>query len=136
MPERDCATCTRQKEWGCFAEYIDRVDEHGDPVLDQEGNPVRDLVNGADLPLTIDGEDTWACPRQTIRENPRTWGRLLMFYGMFTRGHLPDAGAVVDQSAPLMEAIRVIDDANKRCDQALQEQEQRRKSQSAPRKRR
>ncbi len=118
MPERECSKCKKQDEWGCFAK-VKRTTRDDGTVDEVWSQP-------AHLPIQINGEETFACPRQSIRENVRVWGRLLLLYGMYSKGHLPDKGAVVDQSNQLMELFRIMDDANAQCDQSLQEDSKRR----------
>lgn len=120
MPERDCLKCTRQKEWGCFAKPY--------TVIASDGTEEELWSNPAELPVTINDREVWACPRQTLREDARDWGRLLFLYGLYQKGHLPDRGAAVDQSNPLMEMFRILDDANAQCDRELAEQDKRRRA--------
>ena len=108
MPERSCEGCKRQEEWGCFARSYKVVNENGE---EEER-----WINPAHLPLTILGQETWACPRQTIRQNPFYWSKILKFYGMYRKGFLPDPGAIVDQSNRAIEVFRILDDANDQCD--------------------
>lgn len=123
MPERDCRTCKRKEEWGCEAKPY--------TVIDENGNEQVEWLNPAHLPVTILGEESWACPRQSLRENPKEWSRLLMLYGFYQKGHLPDAGSVVDQSNSLLETFRIMDDANALCDQAQAERKQRHNARQA-----
>lgn len=62
------------------------------------------------------GVDTFACPRASLRTDPMYWGKLLKFYGMYKKGHLPDVGAIVDQSNRAIEIFRILDEANDLCD--------------------
>lgn len=112
LPERDCAACKNQAEWGCNARRW-REPPHGEP--DDESN----WVEPAYLPVTFDGEETYACPRQSLKEEPVFWSRLFLLYSMFTKGHLPDKGAVVDQSNSLLEMFRIVDEANAAADDTL-----------------
>ncbi len=109
MPERSCKGCTRQEEWGCRAVKYREPEPHEDP---QDA-----WVNPAWLPITLDGEDTYACPRQSLMENPEEWSRLLMYYGFYQKGHLPQTGSIIDQSNCLMEAFRILDAVNAECDE-------------------
>jgi len=110
MPERKCESCTRQKEWGCEAKRW-RHPKPGEP------DGPENWVKPAYLPVTLDGEETWACPRQHLRENPHYWAKILKLYGMYRKGFLPDKGAVVDQSNRAIEIFQILDDANAQCDQ-------------------
>jgi len=111
MPERDCTTCTlkQQEEWGCYASKKTTTD----------GRTV--WVRKAKQPLKVDGEDSWACPRQPIRERPQWWNMTLNYYGMFKKGHLPDQGGVSDQSHAAIRIFSVLDSANAECDRELAE---------------
>lgn len=119
MPERQCNGCKRQKEWGCFAK------RWRTPDPDEEDGP-ENWIEPSHLVNEFDGEMIFSCPRQTVRERAWDWNRLLMLYGMYSKGHLPNAGAVVDQSNVLIQAFRILDDANAECDQELAEKEKRR----------
>lgn len=124
MPERNCKGCTRQEEWGCEAKRW-RTPAEGE--RDTEANWVKPSA----LPTTIQGEEVYFCPRQPLREDPRTWGRLLMFYQMFKSGHLPDAGSIVDQSNVMIETLRLMEEENLNCDQVLQDREKAKKARNA-----
>lgn len=134
LPERQCAGCAKQVEWGCHAVRHVVHDDLGRPVMGADGGQMMNWHQPARLPLSIDGEETYACPRQTLLRRPREWNRLLTFYGMFKRGFLPEAGAVIDQSNKLIEAFRIMDEANYECDAAQdaeRRQEQIRRAQLA-----
>ena len=118
MPERSCRSCKRQKEWGCTATKAEVPKGTPGAVPGTDGNWWL-WTNPAHLPLTFDGEETYACPRQTLREDPSGWNNLLMYFSMFKSGHLPQAGSVVDQSNKGLEILRIIDDVNHECDLAL-----------------
>lgn len=119
MPERQCSGCKKQVEWGCEA--------HSYQVWDRAGEHTR-WVKPAKMPLDLLGAETYACPRQHIRENSRFWSRLLLLYGMFRKGHLPERGAILDQSAALIEMFRILDDANGDCDKEADRIEAERKA--------
>ena len=118
MPERQCLGCKRQRDWGCEAvRYVSDKDNSA-------AQPDKDKVFWAwwkpsNLPLTIDGEDTYACPRQDVKDRPAAWRQMLLYYGMYKKGHLPQLGAVMDQSNKAIELFRVFDDVNFECDEAL-----------------
>lgn len=116
MPERQCHGCRNQEAWGCQGKSFPTTED--DPFAEWDGGTeswVR-WVNGAEHPLEIGGLDTRACPRQHIHENPAFWSRLLLFYGMYSKGHLPERGAVLDQSHRLLHLFRILDNANAECD--------------------
>ena len=109
MPERDCVKCSAQQkaDWGCKAYRW--VKDDGEV----------EWLNPAQVPLSWeDGEDWWACPRQDLHENPQMWGQMLLYYGMFKAGFLPDNGAVSTQSAFAVEVFRIFDAANAKADEA------------------
>jgi hypothetical protein len=99
LGERDCAVCNRQDEWGCHARRND------------DGSWERKAA----LPLRIDHEEVFRCPRRPIKDDPGYWRRLLFFYGMFKKGHLPDPGAVSEQSNKAMQLFALLDDAVADC---------------------
>jgi len=122
MPERNCASCKKQTEWGCEAERYPSTEEDPAAMPDQNGK-WWGWKNPAHIPLTFDGEETYACPRQDVRRRGAEWGQILLYYGFYQKGHLPMAGGVTDQSAKAMEVFRILDDVNLECDQALLEKE-------------
>lgn len=115
MPERQCSTCKRQAEWGCTAKRIRW------PAEGEEDGP-ENWSNPASLPVDVDGEEIWACPRQDLKENGRWFGRLFLLYGLYRRGFLPNAGAAVDQVNSTVELFTIIDQVNEDCDETLEEQ--------------
>lgn len=114
MPERQCAGCTKKKEWGCTAI---RWKQHEPHEPDHPGNWVRP----AQLPVTVKGEESYACPRQHLFQNQSMWAAIFKFYGPFRKGHLPQTGAVADQSNKALEVFRVLDEANEAADRVEQE---------------
>jgi hypothetical protein len=127
MPERQCVGCKKQVEWGCEA-YREKVlpktagarpDQHGNWWLWH--NPAR-------LPMTVDDEESYACPRQDLKERPREWSRMLMFYGLWKKGHLPQGGSVLDQSNRAMELFQILDAVNAEADKAQMDQERERRA--------
>lgn len=103
LQERDCAVCNRQAEWGCHARQ----------------NADGSWTNKATLPLRIDHEEVHRCPRRPIKDDPAWWRRLLFYYGMFKKGHLPDPGAVAEQSNKAMQLFGLLEDAVALCQQEL-----------------
>lgn len=65
--------------------------------------------NRARLPLKIDGEEAWRCPRRPIKDDPAGWERLMFYFGLFKKGHLVDDGAITGQSAYCMKVFRILD---------------------------
>lgn len=117
MPELSCSGCTKQEELGCDA-FQFRTPEGNEDPKDTWHNP-------AHMPITLDGEDTFACPRQTLHEDPDSWASILKYYGFYGKGFLPQTGSIIDQSNSLMDTFRVLDTANAECDDAKQEQQSR-----------
>lgn len=121
MPDRQCAGCKRQDEWGCTA-FRWRTPAEG------EDDGPSNWVRPAKMAIEVGKEETYACPRQTLKERPGEWSRLLMFYQLYLKGFLPDGGAVVDQSNVLMEAFRIIDEANAEADKEEADREKRKRA--------
>ena len=109
MPELTCVGCDRQEELGCTAFQFREPEEDEDPG-DSWHNP-------AYMPITLDGEDTYACPRQTLHEEPYFWGSLLKYYGFYLKGYLPEDGSIISQSNALIDAFRILDTVNAECDE-------------------
>ncbi len=93
MPERDCAKCKRQAEWGCNAKQA-------------EGGT---WTNKALIPLKIDEEDWWGCPRRPIKDDPALWSELMFHYGMFKKGFLPDDGSPSAQAYRGIQLLRALE---------------------------
>jgi len=119
MPERSCNGCVKQKQWGCTATKLEVPAGTKGAVPDQTGKRWFHWTNPAAMPLTFDGERTYACPRQSLKRDPRGWSKLFKYYGMYKAGFLPQAGAVVDQSAKAVELFRILDNANAEADESL-----------------
>lgn len=122
MPERKCVGCTQQEEWGCKARKVrEPIDEN------EKLQPDKFWVFPAYLPVEIDGEEIFNCPRQSLNEMPKEWNRLLKFYGMYKQGFLPDEGPVVHQSNVLVEAFRLMDIVNSEADEQLEKERTKKK---------
>jgi len=123
MPERQCRGCTKQDEWGCRAFKYQTTEENpaAQPALDGTWWA---WDRPAHLPLSFDGEETYACPRQDLKERPYAWHRMFLYYGMYKAGHLPQSGSVMDQANKAVEVFRVFEDVNAECDRTLMEQRQ------------
>lgn len=104
MPERECATCTRQEEWGCNAR---KIKAHPD-----EGEEERDCwVNPALFGTRIDGEEVFVCPRRPILDNHSLWERILTYHRYLEKGFLPGAGGVQDQAAVGLQVLNIVGEA-------------------------
>jgi hypothetical protein len=90
-------------------------------VVNDEGEAV--WTSKAAQPIAVQGEAHWGCPRATIRENPEEWSRILFFYDLFKKGHLPDEGSVASQSNQMMALLRVVENENQDCDAELERRE-------------
>lgn len=124
MPERNCRGCTKQVQWGCTAKpYVVMDPETSSPVLGHDGKPKVAWTNPAHMPLDFDGEETYACPRQPLREEPEMWSRVFTYYRLYKKGFLPQTGAAMDQANIAVEIFRILDDANDDADDALQKAE-------------
>jgi hypothetical protein len=122
MPERQCEGCNKKREWGCEAERSPAEPKAPGARPDGKGGWWR-WSNPATLPMTVDGEESYACPRQDIQRRPQAWSRMLLFYGFYKKGHLPQAGAIMDQANKAIEVFRVFDDVNSEVDKALHDRE-------------
>jgi hypothetical protein len=121
MPERDCSGCTKQREWGCNAHRVASNEDDPEALRGEDGKWWK-WVNPADLPIAFDGEKDWyACPRQHIRRNPDYWRRILLFYGHYQNGYLPQKGAIIDQSNKAMVIFAMVEAANGLADSVGQE---------------
>ena len=131
MPERQCGKCTRQDDWGC--EAVRFPSKEGDPTAypDKNGN-WWGWHKGAVMSVTLDGEESRACPRQTLKRHPQPWQKMLLYYGMYRKGHLPQVGAVMDQSNKAIELFRVLDEINFECDAALEAEDRAKRRREAP----
>lgn len=133
MPERQCNGCKRQVDWGCTAKQFPA--EKGEKALTGERISIGSdgkwyrWTNPSSLPLTIDGEQTYACPRQDLKERGRDWHHLFMYYGMYKAGFMPQNGSVMDQSNKAIEMFRIVDAVNAECDEAVQEENKRKAKQ-------
>jgi hypothetical protein len=131
MPERQCNGCKRRVEWGCEAERHFSSKDNKAAQPDKNGNWWV-WSKPANLPMVVDGEESYACPRQDLMRHPMEWHRMLLFYGLYKKGHLPERGSVLDQSNRAVEIFRILDDVNFECDQAVEE-ERRAKANREPR---
>ncbi len=121
MPERKCQGCVKQVQWGCTAKpHLVFDDETNEPVIDQKTKRQKIVwSNPGRIPEIFDDEETYACPRQGLHEDPKGWSWLLMFFGMFKDGFLPQRGAIVDQSNKAIEILNVMNIANGECDEEV-----------------
>jgi hypothetical protein len=127
MPERQCANCTRQAEWGCDAFKYEVTKDTKGGWKERDGRYYA-WHKPALYPLDIDGEQTYACPRRDLKREPLAWSRLLFYFDHYQKGFLPQSGAVVDQTNKSMELFRVLALANDDVDKANDEIKRRKQS--------
>lgn len=84
--------------------------------------------NPAIIPLRIDSEEVYRCPRRPIKEDPQYWDKLLFYFGMYKKGHLPDPGSVSEQSNKIMQVFRIVDDIVADCVKEKAERERQRQA--------
>jgi hypothetical protein len=82
-------------------------------------------INKAASAVKVLDEEWWGCPRQSLREQPQEWSRILFYYDLFQKGHLPDDGAVSRQSNAMIETLRILHNENTDCDKIISEKEAR-----------
>lgn len=120
MPERKCHSCTRQKEWGCDGVKV--LSHEKDYTAEKEADGKWwGWKNPSHMPMSIDGEQIWCCPRRDIKDRGREWAYMLKFYGFWQKGHLPQEGGIMDQSNKALELFRILDQINGECDAAENE---------------
>jgi hypothetical protein len=117
MPERQCYKCERQKEWGCEAKRHPTTEAHPDAMQDKDGNWWF-WSKPAEQQMVVDDELWLACPRQDLKERGPVWDQMLLYFGMYKKGFLPQQGAVMDQSNKAMEVFRIFENVNAECDDA------------------
>lgn len=66
--------------------------------------------------MEIDGQKLTHCPMRLFLDNPDDMGELVWYYAAYKRGQLPNEGGLLDQPAKMMQAFRVIDNANATLD--------------------
>jgi hypothetical protein len=115
MPERQCHKCKRQTEWGCEASRFVSSEEDPNAAKDADGIWWA-WSKPSMLPMTVDDEESWACPRQDIKQRGPVWSKILFYYGFYKKGHLPQAGGLEDQSNKAIALFRIFDNVNAECD--------------------
>lgn len=94
--------------WGCDA--VKRIDGTWE--------------NPASVPLQLDGEDQFACPRRPVKDDPLYFKRLMFFYGLYQKGTLPDSGGVMDQSERGLTLLRLVENIESEAEKELRERQQ------------
>ena len=92
LKERNCATCTaeKQKRWGCEQDAI--------------------------IPVMFDGELEYRCPRRPLLDDP-FYSEALNTYSWAQQGHFPDPGQWPDQSVKFASVMAIIESAMTEADQ-------------------
>jgi hypothetical protein len=119
MPERTCVGCKSQVEWGCKGSKY-REPEPGE-------DPRNAWINPAEISVNVEEQEEFACPRQHLHENPAYWRPVFLYYGMFQKGFLPQAGSVIDQANKAMEVFQILAEVNAECDAEIRKRETRKK---------
>lgn len=73
--------------------------------------------DNAQLPLKLNGEELWRCPRRPVLEDPDGFRFWLGLYRNYQLGVLPEAGAWLDQSSMTVEVFKVLDYAYSRVEE-------------------
>lgn len=107
LPERDCATCTvhQKRNWGC--------------------------EDDAEVPLDMEGEEVWRCPRRFFLDNTAYVSELLWLYGQWQKGFMPEEGGISSQPHKLVRSVKIIDLAHGAVEEARREDDRRRTARAA-----
>ncbi len=100
--------------WGCDAEETDKEDP-------QTGEKI--WIKAAQVPLVMDGENVWRCPRRPIKDDPKYWEKLLFHYQLFRDGYLTDGGSIMDQSFKAITLFGAVQDIQSEADRQKAENE-------------
>lgn len=94
LPTYDCNTCTawQKQERGCEQDAM--------------------------IPLQMDGEDLWRCPRRPIFEEPDLWNEMLLLYGQYQEGRFPDDGGLNSQPAKYLLVMQAMSSAQAEAEKA------------------
>jgi hypothetical protein len=63
---------------------------------------------GATLPLTIDGEQDFTCPRRPLLDDPAPYNELFSYANALQSGILPDDGGLQSQPHRLMQLVKLV----------------------------
>jgi hypothetical protein len=108
-----CSTCSpaKQKEYGCNA----KQDENGV------------WIDKSLIPITLDGVDTWQCPRRPVKDDPAYFGELMGLYNLYAEGVLADEGAIMSQATKYVTLMRLVHSTVNECEaQKLEDAKNRR----------
>lgn len=110
LPEFQCDTCTAHQKLS------------------------RGCETDAPIPLELDGETLFRCPRRPLLENSSLYADLFWLYQSHKEGHLPESTnlGLLGQPNKLLQMFRVIDGAF--ADLREEKEEQRRRVEAAKRK--
>jgi hypothetical protein len=107
LSERDCATCTdaNKTHWGCNT--------------------------NATIPLVLDGENLWRCPRRPYLDRPDWYNSIWQSVSYEEKGMLTEPGTWLDQPAKLVEGSTVVRTAHAEAEDTKRKAEERRRSAAA-----
>lgn len=66
-------------------------------------------IDRAILPVKLDGEEQYQCPRRPVLDDPHYWSDLFAFWRGFKNGLLPDDGNIMAQSARGWKLLSLLD---------------------------
>lgn len=73
--------------------------------------------DNAQLPLKLNGEEVWRCPRRPVLEEPDGFRFWLGLYRNYQLGVLPDPGSWLEQASMTVEVFKVLDYAYSRVEE-------------------
>lgn len=73
------------------------------------------------MPIRIDGEEWFRCPRRPLKDDPRWWEEFLALFAMYKKGFLPEHGGVQDQPHFLVQAMHTFEGAVAQADASREE---------------
>lgn len=87
LSERNCKTCTaaQKAQWGCTEDAV--------------------------IPMRMDGEDYYRCPRRPFLDQPELVNSVLSAYQSYIKGYLPDPGSLEDQGYRYVVSMFLVDAA-------------------------
>ena len=61
------------------------------------------------MPIIINGEEIYSCPRRPLKDNPLGYSELFGLFQHYKNGFLPEGGGIMDQSPKLMNLLSICD---------------------------
>ncbi len=103
LPQWDCATCKpgQKRERGCTDKPI--------------------------VPQMIDGEELTRCPLRPTLDYRASFERFLKIYSWYKKGHFPDTGSYLDQTAAALQLIEIFDAATAEAEKVKEQRTKARK---------